>query len=168
MESQRNRGLLIALSVFAVCLGVAELLLRALGFQPWLPEAPATRVEPGGRIFEIDTVTGYRNLAGRFEIEFPRTGYRGTATHTADGSRITSFPDAAPLGRPEVWFFGSSFTCGWSLDDEETFPWLVQAQPPSKRILNFGVGAYGTLDSLLQFREARAVRAAPPELVMVV
>jgi len=142
--------------------------LRAQGFLPWQPEAPPTRVDPGGRLFEIDLSAGYRNLPGRYEIEFLDTDYRWTATHSSDGSRVTASPGRGGPGRPEVWLFGGSFTYGWSLDDAETFPWLVQEKLPWARILNFGVGGYGTLNSLLQFRSALAASSALPELVVVV
>src|SRR5207253_5679265 len=48
---------------------------------------------------------------------------------------------------------GCSFTEGWTLNDEETYPWLIQEQFKDYEVVNFGVGGFGTLQSLIQLRE---------------
>jgi hypothetical protein len=76
-------------------------------------------------------------------------------THDARTLRITHPVDPAGAeSRPEIWIFGCSFTHGWSLSDEETYPWLLQQRFPNHEVVNFGVSGYGTVQSLLQFREA--------------
>jgi hypothetical protein len=40
------------------------------------------------------------------------------------------------------------------LNDQETFPWLLQQRFQNYEVINFGVSGYGTVHSLIQFREA--------------
>jgi hypothetical protein len=68
-------------------------------------------------------------------------------THSADGYET-------PRAKEEIWLFGCSFTHGWSLNDEQTYPWLLQERFPEYEVVNFGVSGYGTIHSLLQFRDA--------------
>jgi hypothetical protein len=89
-------------------------------------------------------------------------------THRENGLRITR-PLAAyddGVSRSQLWILGCSYTHGWSLNDEETYPWLVQERLPDYEVVNFGVGGYGTLQSLLQFREALGRWPAPKVAVV--
>src|SRR5262249_47513236 len=71
----------------------------------------------------------------------------------------------APEGR-ELWIFGDSFSYGWSVDDAQAYPWLLQRAFPGHRVVNFAVGGYGTLQALLELRAA--LRDAPaPALVVL-
>jgi hypothetical protein len=75
-------------------------------------------------------------------------------THLSNGSRITHpLNTYSANSKQEIWIFGCSFTHGWSLNDEQTYPWLLQEQLPSYEIVNFGVDAYSTVQSLLQFQQ---------------
>jgi hypothetical protein len=85
-----------------------------------------------------------------------------TVTIDRDGRRVTH-PDevSASARKPEIWIFGCSFTFGWGVDDAETYPAVLQRAMPDFEIVNFGVGGYGTLQSLMQLeREIRAGRRA--------
>jgi hypothetical protein len=83
-------------------------------------------------------------------------GYSFTVTHFPSKLRITH-PLATYTDRrskPEIWIMGCSFTHGWSLNDQDTYPWLLQARLPQYVVVNYGVEGYGTLHALLQLREA--------------
>jgi hypothetical protein len=54
----------------------------------------------------------------------------------------------------EIWLFGDSFTYGWGVNDEESYPWLLQEEFRDYEIVNFGVSGYGPLHSLIHFKEA--------------
>ena len=55
---------------------------------------------------------------------------------------------------------------GWSVDDAQAYPWLLQRAFPRDRVVNFAVGGYGTLQALLELRAA--LREAPaPALVVL-
>jgi hypothetical protein len=158
-------GLLLA--SLAVALLIAELGARALGRRPFRIDRFEIEVEPGGRYQGLDPLLGYRHLPGQFRITFDQRD-TWTATHRPDTLRVTRAEDAPPLpaGAPGIWIFGCSFVHGWGLDDADTFPWKVQALLPDHDVRNFGVGGYGTVQSLLQFRGA--VRTdAPPRIAVL-
>ncbi len=164
-----RRAGLLALTVaagLALSLGLAEAVARVAGFEPYRTPDVRIRVEPDGVYQSGDPVLGYRHLPGAHRITFGN-GVSWTATHRPDTLRITRPPEAADAGDPpEIWIFGCSFVHGWGLDDEDTFPWQLQERLPRLRVRNFGVGGYGTLQSLLQFREALARRPRPAVAVL--
>jgi hypothetical protein len=68
--------------------------------------------------------------------------------------------------KKEMWVFGDSITYGWSVNDEEAYPWLLREKFPDYEVVNFGVSGYGTLHSLIQLREALK-NGKRPELVIL-
>ena len=148
---------LITYLIFPIFLSAtsAEIVLRVAGYKPWQIENVDVAVEPKGSYFTKDSELGYKHLPGKFKVTL-NGNYSYNATHLNNSLRITH-----PLNtynqsskKPEIWIFGCSFTYGWSLNDSETYPWLLQEKLPKYEIVNFGVGGYGTLQSLIQFKEA--------------
>lgn len=150
-----------------IMIALTEAGLRILGYQPWTPPDIRIEVEPGGRFFRPHPTLGFQHLPGRFRVTLP-TGYRFQVAHDAEGFRATSpGGGAGPApGAPEVWIFGCSFTHGWTVEDEEHWPWIVQQSMEDVRIANFAVDGYGTLQSWIQFREALA-RGRRPAAALV-
>jgi hypothetical protein len=109
--------------------------------------------------FRRHPTLGYSHIPGRVTVALD-SSFSFAVTHAADTLRITHPIDGrdASTPRDEIWIFGGSFTHGWSLDDDETYPWLLQARFPEYEIVNFGVSGYGTIHSLIQFREALETR----------
>ena len=125
------------------------------GYQPWRAEAADVRVMPGERFFVPDPVLGYKQLPGQFVVTLKNV-FNFRVTHLPNGLRITHPLETYnnPSNKEEIWIFGCSFTHGWALNDEESYPWLLQAQLPEYEVVNFGVEGYGTIHSLLQYRDA--------------
>ena len=144
-----------SLILVLVFVGGLELLVRAAGHRPWRTAADGLSVSPGGRLYVQDDVVGYTQLPGEYEVTL-QTGYTFRVTHLPSGLRVTGPPANQPERdqRDEVWIFGCSFTYGLTINDDETFPWLLQERFPRHRFSNFGVNGYGTVQSLIQFREA--------------
>jgi hypothetical protein len=168
-RSRRRNALYFAgyLAFLAVAfLGAAEAISRMRGWRPWVKPVLAVRVEPGGRYFRTDPRLGFVHLPGSFTVTLG-DGYSFRVTHLADGHRITRPPGTPPGSgpRPEIWIFGCSYTHGWSLDDDETYPWLVQASLPDFEVVNFGSDAYGATHALLQLQDALAARPSPAAAV---
>jgi len=151
-------------STLLVCLGLAEVGARLAGETPWRPPPLDVRIEPGGSLFERDPRLGYRHRAGRYQVTegFLRFGL----THDAAGLRATHAERARDPRRPELWIFGDSITHGWSVDDAETYAWLLQERFPHLEVVNFGVSGYGTLHGWLQFQDALAARPRPAGVVV--
>ncbi len=148
---------LITYLIFPIFLSAttAEVVLRVAGYKPWQIEDADVAVEPKGNFFTKDSELGYKHLPGKFKVTL-NGDYSFNTTHLNNSLRITH-----PLNtynqsstKPEIWILGCSFTYGWSLNDNETYPWLLQAKLPQYEIVNFGVNGYGTLHSLIQFKEA--------------
>ena len=142
-----------------------ETLARLSGATAWQPTAPNITVEPGGRLYERDALLGYRYLPGKYRVVLSGR-HAFTMTHDANGRRVTSGQTGMPGDSKEVWILGCSFTHGWSVNDSETYPWLLQEQFPQYDIVNFGVGGYGTIHSLLQFEQAIKTREPPVAVVV--
>jgi hypothetical protein len=162
---------IIYMSILALLfVGGAELVLRAKGIRPWRADGvtvPSIHVEPGEKFFQTHPALGYSHIPGRFNVTLGLTDpsalapghpdhLRFTVTHLPNTLRITHPVDrvTGESGKPELWIFGCSFTHGWSVNDDETYPWLLQQRLPEFNVVNFGVSGYGTIHSLLQFREA--------------
>jgi hypothetical protein len=153
-----------ALSLVLLAAGL-ETLARLSGATPWRPAAPNIAVDPGERLYERDALLGYRHLPGKFRVVLGgRLAFK--MTHDSHSRRITSDRTPTPAGRKEVWILGCSYTHGWSVNDSETYPWLLQEDFPQYDIVNFGVGGYGTIHSLLQFEQAIKTRRPPIAVVV--
>lgn len=142
--------------IFVVCqLGESGARLR--GIKPWTPDTMDMSVEPGGGFYAPHPTLGYSNLPGKFVITQHNGTYTWRATHLDSTLRITRPLETYGEGQPakdEIWIFGCSWVYGWALNDHETLPWTLQERLRDYEIVNFGAGAYGTIHSLIQFREA--------------
>ena len=152
--------------IATLTLAGAELLARLAGIQPWVKADLQIHVMPTGRFFTPHPTRGYAQLPGTFVVTLP-SSYSFTVTHLPGGLRIThplvTYTKRRP--KPEIWIMGCSFTHGWSLNDQDTYPWLLQARLAQYEVVNHGVEGYGTLHALLQLREALTTQ--PPPRVVV-
>jgi hypothetical protein len=150
---------------FFLMMVVLEVVLRLTKEPPWEPDLVPFKVEPGGRLYEDDPLIGYRLKPGRFTV-YMADGFPVQTTHLPSRERATGETNQ-PSGRSEIWIFGCSYTYGWSVTDEETFPWLTQQALPSFRVRNFGVPGYGDLQGLQRFREELTQGVNPKMVVLV-
>lgn len=148
------------LILVALSLAGTEFVLRHEGVKPWGMSDIHIRVEPGGKLFTKHSSLGYMHIPGRFTVTLD-TEYSFRVTHLPNTLRITH-PLAsydATSDKQEIWIFGCSYTHGWSLDDDQTYPWLLQERLQEYEVVNFGVSGYGTIHSLIQFRDALESKA---------
>jgi len=68
--------------------------------------------------------------------------------------------------KPEIWFFGGSFTFGWGVTDDDAYPAKIIRRQPLLKIRNFGTPGYGTLQSLYLFRKLLNTAKTIPNLVV--
>ena len=159
----------IYLTILAVFIIItSEAILHWKGFRPWQPDEIVLKVNPGGKLYARHPTLGYTNIPGEFKVTL-FDGYSFTVTNLPDTLRITH--PRSTYGeygkKAEIWIFGCSFTNGWSLNDQETFPWLLQERFPQYEVVNFGVNSYSTVQSLIQLREALAKGRVPKVVVLV-
>src|SRR5688572_25407109 len=92
-----------------------EIITRLAGYRPWINEPLQVTIEPGKKLYVIDSLTGFNTFPGIFRISLP-SGLAFTMTHDTMNGRITiKRPSSDPL--PEIWFIGCSYTHGWGLSD---------------------------------------------------
>jgi len=136
--------------------GLAHLLHRLRSLK--VPPEATTKHVYQKPFFRPDPVTGYSHVPGVHEISL--VGKSGTlnfrAVIDADGYRTTSPRPEAHAGQPEVWIFGCSFTWGFGLNNEKSFPWLVQTELPEFCVRNLAGHGFGDVQALLQLQHAIA------------
>lgn len=146
---------LVALILFLLVAIVAvEAVSRWKGLRPWTVRRTSVILESPGSYNSKHPTLGYFTNPGAFRFSQPGA-YKFTMTHRSNGLRITHSLDTySNDGRREIWIFGCSFTQGWTLDDNQTYAWSLQERLKDYEIVNFGVAGYGTVQSLIQCREA--------------
>jgi len=141
---------LITLLIFSL----AEAAARVMGHKPWTITKSEIVVEPGGRFYQTHPTLGYTHLPGHFKVILAGT-YSFEVTNLDNTLRVTrslsNYPARSEKG---IWIFGDSVTYGWSVNDRDTYPWLLQEKFPNYDVVNFGVMGYGTVQSLIQLRKA--------------
>lgn len=161
-------GLLLSLTTLLAGALVVEGVLRLLGERPRPSGAagpPAFTIDADTQLILPDDAAGYRYGPGTFVVAYA-SGDMFRLRHGADGLRVTGPSTAVDDARPQLWILGCSFTHGWAVDDDQTYPWLVQAALPALRVRNFGVGGYGTLQSWLRFEAMLAAGEKPAAVVV--
>ena len=165
----RRRAFVAVAAVLACAIPLAatEIALRIFPIVP-KPRQLDILIEPGGKYQAPDPELGFTPLPGRYEALFDHK-YPWSFTNLPDTTRITKPLDRYGVEppKPGIWIFGCSFTQGWRLNDEDTMSWKLQQRLPDHDVVNFGVGGYGTLQSLLQYRRALKDRSKPQIAILV-
>jgi hypothetical protein len=147
-------------------LSLAEGSARILGYRPWTTRKLDVVVDPGGRLYMPNPTLGYTALPGKYKVTLSGS-YSFNITNLDNTLRVTHPLETTPdKAKTKIWIFGDSITYGWSINDEETYPWLLQQRLPEYELFNFGVNGYGTLQNLIQFREALKNGAAPKVVIL--
>ncbi|MCU0782905.1 MAG: hypothetical protein MUF81_02430 [Verrucomicrobia bacterium] len=146
-----------------ISIGLAELMLRVVGFEPWHYKTIDAN-EP--TLHEFDPVLGWRNKAGHYTLPaYGGFGLDNQLTFLEDGSRATSTNLNRNPGRNNVIVSGCSFTQGWAVSDHETYSWKLQEMFPAANFYNCGTAGYGTYQSLLML-ERVLPRIPSPKVVV--
>lgn len=160
----RKRGF----AFLAVQIGVlsatvlVETILRFTGAQPFHAPRPHLKTTPRQPVLQAGAPGIYRFTPGRVRVELP-DDFGWTMAHGTNGLRATGNRSSGATS--ELWLMGCSLTHGWSVNDEETYPWLLQSSLTNFAVINGGVSGYGTLHSRLLFQELLQQRAKPTIIV---
>jgi len=159
--------------LFTIALAIGEIILRMRGFHPMERDLGLLVVPSQAHMYGPDPDLGY-TLVPNQKITITHTRTMGTTsappltwsfTTSSSGHRMTHAPNFQTSGK-EIWMFGCSFTFGWSVSDDDSFPWLLQEDLPGYEVINFGTPGYGTLQGLIQFEEELG-KGKTPELVVL-
>jgi len=152
-----KRSVLIAARIITtvVSLCLAEGMLWFEGYPDWWRMDPSWG--SGGAEYQADPQLGWRLREGSYDLSFPPPDpHQVHYTIWSEGRRATS-KQPPPPGTPaaqKLQFFGDSYVQGYSLSDEESFPWMVQQRHPELEVSNYGTGFYGTYQSYLAMQRA--------------
>jgi hypothetical protein len=69
----------------------------------------------------------------------------------------TDFPKAVPAGKTRIICSGDSFTLGYGVDNEHTWPQLLAKRSPNTETVNMGQGGYGADQAYLWYKRDGAV-----------
>ena len=145
----------------------AEVFIRMKGLEPFKIQKPEVEVEPGEKFYAKNELLGYTHLPGKFKVTIKKE-LSFQVTNKEDSYRITCPPNRQSFyaDKEEIWIMGCSFTYGWALNDEDTYPWLLQERIPEYHIKNYGVCGYGNIHSLIQINEF--LKESPKPKIIIV
>lgn len=134
-----------------VSLLIVEAGLRFAGYRPLAVKEYAKRV----KTTQFHSLKGWELKVGTFHQQpYSTKGSEIIYTQLQGGFR-RSYPlqDSTLSDKPKLVLIGGSYTRGNAISDDETFPWKLQQRLPELEILNYGVGGYGTLQSLMALEQ---------------
>jgi hypothetical protein len=132
---------------------VFSLTLGEVATRVFLPKANHPRIasKVPARLHQADPRIGWLLSSKPIQFEHRLVDSQGKVQYdvvysVADEQRRTSeHPPNAPL----LIASGCSFTFGYGLNDQDTWPWLLQEQLPEYHVVNVGAGGYGTDQALM-------------------
>lgn len=103
-----------------------EFALRLTGQRPMQVYDSNIAAKFGEYFFALHPNLGYVHLPGEFEISLTKD-YSFVATNLESGLGITHPLETYDIERnaDEIWVLGGSVTYGWSINDDETYSWLL-------------------------------------------
>jgi len=114
-------------------------------------------------IWRADDRLGWRHIAGASGRQSSVPDYDVLYRIDAQGHRSISGGPAAHA--PSVLFLGGSFTFGHGVEDDETYPAVLQRAWPALRVVNAATNAWGTAHALLALADELA---ASDDIALVV
>ncbi|BBM87405.1 SGNH/GDSL hydrolase family protein [Candidatus Uabimicrobium amorphum] len=138
--SRISKILLLKVSLISVFL-FSELVLRILGYLPF--QAIDNLDTPV--MFEYDHYLGWRNKKGNYTFQLHGDNINTTILHNR--TRVTGEKQGDL--QKKIICIGGSYTQGWAISDNETYPWKIQKKFRNFDVLNYGTSGYGTYQSLL-------------------
>jgi hypothetical protein len=161
----RQEALLTAVSV-VITLVAGEIAARLLLRRP-VRLSDRRNGAPAVPVHVADPELGWKIPAGNAVYRFHTTGAKGSVdVHYSiqDGHRATA---AQPVQGPLLIAAGCSFTFGLGLDDQDTWPWLLQERLPEYHVINTGTNGYGTDQALMAADRAALESKEPVPLVVL-
>ena len=140
-----------------VALILAEGVLRLLGYLPYKESEPSNKITSiPGPLFCSDSILGYRNCSGKFQVTLNGDLTYSWTIDSADGWRTV--PDKMVFARtnvPEIHIHGCSFFAGMGVNDNEVLSAYLQKYVGNDiRIVNKSIPGHGMTTQLRQLLQA--------------
>lgn len=162
---KRAFRVLAALAIAALTLALGLAALAAFGIdverRVWLARRALLGPEAVG-IWQADPRLGWRHTPGAVGRQRVVPDFDVTYRIDEDGGRRTP---GRPDSGPAILFLGGSFTFGHGVEDEETYPALLQARWRDHRVVNRATNAWGTAHAVSLLPE---LLESEPDVALVV
>ena len=155
MSMTRKQGLvhtILILGGFFIPLLGYEVYLRGIGYTPLSPRTRSS-IFRFPSAYQNDEILGWKLTPGEYRFEPVSVDAHETSGRILEGGQRTTHPkDFIPSSPSQstIAFVGDSFTFGDGLNDDETYPWMVQQILKDYDVRNFAVPGYGTCQIYLQ------------------
>lgn len=144
MKTKKKAKFLLLISSFFFSLILTELFLRLLNFEPWRYEKAYINNEI---FFEAHNQLGWLSKKGNYQLIINNnSNSKINFSIEEDSNRTTGSKDA---NKKNIIIVGGSFTQGWGINDNETYPFLLQKALNNYNVYNYGQSGYGGFQSLL-------------------
>ncbi len=158
-----KRKILEVIIILLLTFLLAEIVLRLLGYQPYIQEEFTIQTHPKSSMV-LHPSLGMGLRPGTFNITLNKA-LKYKVTHNKDSLRITS-NTIEDLAKPQIHFHGCSFTYGMGVNDHQTFPFLVQqALGDHYLIKNIAVPGYGNLQGYLRTKSIIETNQEKPKII---
>lgn len=151
------RILFIAVLSLLLSLGMAEVMLRLAGHAPYSEPVASDKITTvPGPMFCVDSVYGYTNCAGRFDVTLNGSLTYRLTIDSADRSR--QLPDSLAVpgdSLDEVHVHGCSFFAGMGVNDDEVLSARLQRLlGANHRVVNRAIPGHGMTTQLRQLQQS--------------
>ncbi len=137
---------------------ILEVALRLAGRGPFVSQAPQITSEPGAVLCPHPQL-GLALRPGSYTVQI-NEGLSYHCQRQPDSPRYCG-PGPTGAAAPVLALYGCSLTYGMGVDDTTTFAYQLQRALPHWKVRNYGVPAYGTIQSYLQLRQQLAAGVRP-------
>ena len=148
----------LLLASAGVSLILAEAMLRILDRGP-LPVNPVP-----GDFWRHDAQLGWSNSPGAVGV-FDHPRFRINVHANSKGLRDREYAYDRTPGTRRILVIGDSFVWGYGVEQDETFPKVLESRLPGVEVINAGVAGYGTDQELLWLR-SEGVRYRPDLVIL--
>lgn len=166
-----HRKVLFSLITVTSSLGLVEVVCRLIVAPPESRFCYHTKLVGAIGIATLnDFMMQHRERFWQLRFDVPPTQIQGAVGRGRMSFYVSTDKDGnrrmPPITRPKrtVLCLGDSCTFGVSVDDDETFPFVLQQQVPSTRFVNAGVPGYSAYQGCLLLAERLATR---PDAIVV-
>jgi len=161
-----RKKVLLAVISLLISFAAAEVAARLL-LAPPLQIGKRRFWDPGGPKHVPDPELGWIIEPGNTRYRFRAASESGSVDvgySIEQGRRVTS---ARPAAGPLLIAAGCSFTFGFGVEDQDTWPWLLQERLSGYRVVNVGTNGYGTDQALLAAERAASNPADPARVIVL-
>lgn len=139
-----------------------ELSLRLLGFQVLQIPDKFIESQPQGCIMP-DSILGFKLSPGKYEVTL-NNHLKYTAHHNSNSERNTFNKDDENLKK--IFLYGCSYTYGMGINDDESYPYLIDKSLVNYKIHNKAVPGFGTIQALISLNNGIANDILPDIVIL--